>query len=99
MIKISGKIKKIEPTQTLSGGFEKRIFWLQDDDEKFPNTFQMECWKSDVNMLDEFKEEDSVTCYIDLKGKKFMGRDGQEKIMNTIKCWNFEKDGKLCKKI
>jgi hypothetical protein len=99
MIKITGTIKKIEPTQTLSGGFEKRIFWFEDDDIKFPNTFQIETWKGDVKMLDEYQLEDKVTCYIDLKGKKFIGRDNEERILNTMKCWNIEKDGKLWKKI
>lgn len=99
MIKINGTIKKILPTQTLSGGFEKRIFWMQDDDPKFPNTFQLECWKADTIMLDEYKVEDKITCYIDLKGKQFPGRDGEDKVTNTLKCWNIEKDGKLWKKI
>lgn len=99
MIKINGTIKKIFSTQTLSGGFDKRLFWIQDDDNKFPNTFQLECWKADVLMLDEYKIGDVITCYVDLKGKLFLGRDGEEKILNTMKCWNIEKDGKLWKKI
>jgi len=99
MIKINGTIKKVFPTQTLTGGFEKRIFWLMDDDQKFPNTFQLECWKGDTIMLDEYNVGDIVTCYIDLKGKLFIGRDGDEKILNSMKCWNIEKDGKTWKKI
>ena len=98
MIKITGTIKKILPTQTLSGGFEKRIFWIEDDD-KFKNTFQLECWKADTIMMDDYNVDDKVICYIDLKGKLFLGRDNEEKVLNSMKCGNIEKDGKLWKKI
>lgn len=99
MIKITGKIEKVFPKQTLSGGFEKRVFWLDDQAENFPNTYQFELWKSDVEMIDKYKEGDVVTCFVDLKGKKFTGKDGEERITNTIKCWNIEKDGETYKKI
>jgi hypothetical protein len=98
MIKINGTIKKILPTQKLSGGFEKRLFWLEDDD-KYPNTLQLECWKTDVEMLNDFNVGDIIIAYVDLKGKMFMGRDNEEKVLNSLKCWNIEKDGKLFKKI
>jgi hypothetical protein len=98
MIKISGTIKKIFPTEKLSGGFEKRLFWLKDNDELYPNVFQLELWKQDVTMIDGYNEGDELICYIDLKGKHWQ-RDGREGVMNSLKCWNFEKDGKIHKKI
>ena len=99
MIKIVGKIEKVFPKQTLSGGFEKRVFWLNDESDKFPNTFQLELWKADADMIDKYQLGDTVTCYIDLKGKVFTGKDGEERVTNTIKCWNIEKDGELSKKM
>ena len=98
MIKIFGTIERIFPTEIKGNGFEKRIFWFKDDD-KYQNTFQLECWKTDTPMLDDYKVGDQVTCYIDLKGKAFTGRDGEEKITNSMKCWNIEKNGKTWKKI
>ena len=99
MIKIFGTIEKIFPTEIKGNGFEKRIFWLKDNDEKFPNTFQLECWKADTPMLDSYSIGDKVTCYIDLKGKIFPGRDGEDKVTNSMKCWNIEKEGKNWKKM
>ena len=99
MIKIFGTIEKIFPTEIKGNGFEKRIFWLKDNDEKFPNTFQLECWKADTPMLDSYSVGDKVTCYIDLKGKLFLGRDGEDKVTNSMKCWNIEKEGKTWKKM
>lgn len=98
MIKIYGTIKKIMPTETLSGGFTKRLFWLDDEEDKYPNTFQFELWKDDVNMIDSYEVGDVVTCFIDLKGKHWK-RDDKEGVMNSLKCWNIEKNGKSYKKL
>ena len=75
MIKISGTIEKIfETTKHLQKNgefFEKRLFWLHDKSDKFPNIYQMELWISDCPLIDNYKVGDYVTTYIDLKGKKW----------------------------
>lgn len=98
MIKITGKIKKKFDTNTFNNNFEKRLLWLEEVSEKYPNTWQLELWKQDCSMLDSYNEGDYVTCYIDIKGK-FWSRDGKEGVMNSIKCWNIEKDGKSYKEM
>jgi single-strand DNA-binding protein len=97
MIKLSGKIKKVFNTETFNT-FEKRTFWLEDVSEKYPNTWQLELWTSDIDMIDHYSVGDFVTVYIDIKGK-FWSRDGKEGVMNTLKCWNIEKEGKPFKEI
>ncbi len=97
MIKLSGKIKKVFDKETFSN-FEKRTFWLEDVSDKFPNTWQLELWKTDVDMIDHYAVGDFVTVYLDIKGK-FWSRDGKEGVMNTLKCWNIEKEGKPFKEI
>jgi hypothetical protein len=99
MIKISGKVKQIFETKVF-GNFEKRTFWVEEVAEKYPNTWQLELWKDDCNMADSFSEGDYITCYIDIKGSAFQKKDGSgESVMNTLKCWNVEKDGKTFKAI
>jgi len=68
MIKLSGKIKKVFNTETFNT-FEKRTFWLEDVSEKYPNTWQLELWTSDIDMIDHYSVGDFVTVYIDIKGK------------------------------
>ena len=51
MIKITGTIKKIFPVEKKSNNFDKRLFWFEDDDEKYKNVFQIELWKTDVEMI------------------------------------------------
>lgn len=97
MLKLQGKIKRVFETQTF-GNFEKRVFWLDDVNEQYPNTWEFELWKKDVTMIDAYNEGDFVTVYFDVKGKVY-SKNGQDFCMNTLKCWNFEKEGKLFKPI
>ena len=97
MIKVSGKIKKIFDS-AVYGTFEKRVIWLEEVSEKYPNTFQFELWNEDIAMPDSYREGDYVTCYIDLKGK-YWDKGDKDGVMNTLKCWNIEKDGKSFKEI
>lgn len=97
MIKLSGKIKKVFATETFSN-FEKRTFWLEEVSDKYPNTFQLELWKQDCPMIDNYELDDFVTVYVDIKGK-YWNRNDKEGVMNTLKCWNIEKEGKPFKQI
>ncbi len=98
MIKLVGKIKKIQDKET-HGGFDKRLMWLEEVVDKYANTWQLECWKDDCPMLDNYDEGDYVTCYIDIKGKYWSKEDGRHGVMNSLKCWNIEKDGVAFKKV
>jgi hypothetical protein len=50
-------------------------------------------------MLDSYNEGDFITAYLDIKGKHWSKDDGKEGVMNTLKCWNIEKEGKTYKEI
>jgi hypothetical protein len=97
MIKVSGKIKEIFPTETF-GTFEKRVVWLEEVAEKYANTYSLEIWGTDCPMADSLSVGDYITAFIDLKGK-FYEKNGKEGVINTLKCWNFEKDGKSYKEV
>lgn len=103
MIKLTGVIKKMGNVESFGQSdkpFNKRIFWIQEISDIYPNTWQLEFWQDDCQMGDSYGEGEFVTCYVDIKGKAFMKRDGSgEGIINTLKCWNVEKDGKTYKEI
>ena len=102
MIKLEGKIKKVFGTETFNN-FEKRIFWLEEvksAEPRFTNTWQLELWKADCSMIDKYREGDYITAYVDIKGKAYIKKnDNSEGVMNTLKCWNIEKDGVSFKQI
>ena len=97
MIKLSGTIEKIFESEE-KASFKKRKLWLKQTLDKYPNVWQIECWKGDCDMLDSYNQGDFVTCVIDIKGSQFETNNGIF-VMNTLKCWNIEKDGKLFKEI
>ena len=102
MIKLEGKINKIGDTEARGNPdkpFYKRIFWLSEVSENYPNFWQLELWQDDCKLIDNYKVGDFVTCYIDIKGQKWKKGDGTEVVMNSLKCWNFEKEGKSLKEI
>lgn len=102
MIKLTGVIKKMMPTDFIGQGekqFRKRLFWVQEITDMYPNTWQIEFWQDDCQMGDAYNEGDFVTCYVDIKGKLFIKKDATEGVINTLKCWNVEKDGKTYKAI
>lgn len=90
-VRLTGKLKKIFPLE-IKGNFEKRIAWLEETKKEFANTWQIEFWQGDALMLGHYKEGDIVTCVIDIRGRTWE-RDGKNGVMNTLKCWNIEKDG------
>ena len=97
---LSGTIIKKFETKNF-GTFEKRLFWLQEvtNSERNPNTWELELWKGDCELLDRYNEGDYVICYVDIKGKIIPnGRNG-DWVANSLKVWNFEKDGVTAKKI
>jgi hypothetical protein len=101
MNKLSGRITKIFDTISF-GTFEKRKLWLEEvtNSERTPNTWELELWKGDCEMLNNYKEGDYVTCYVDIKGKVIPnGKDGKDWVANSLKVWNFEKDGVIAKKL
>jgi len=101
MIKLEGKIKEVFPIIP-NPKFEKRIFWLQEvaAESRYANTWQLELWKGDCSMLDNYNVGDYITAYIDIKGNSFTKKDGSgEAVGNTLKCWNIEKDGVSFKQI
>lgn len=103
MIKLSGKIQKIFEPESFGNQekkFEKQQFWLQEvgTESKYTNTWSMELWNADIQMSESLQEGDFVTCYVDIKGK-YYEKNGKEGVIVSLKCWNFEKDGKTFKEL
>jgi hypothetical protein len=99
MNKLSGNVLKIFDTVQY-GNFEKRKVWLEEvtNSDRSPNVWELELWKGDCEMLDNYKEGDYITCYVDIKGKVINAKD-KDWVANSLKVWNIEKDGITAKKL
>lgn len=89
--KFIGTIVTIFPVETF-GNFEKRVVWVLDSSGKFPNTYAVEFWQNDVNMMDSYRAGDNVEMSIDVRGNHWK-KNGKEGVINTLKCWRVEKVG------
>jgi|ERR1044072_2783776 hypothetical protein len=88
-VTLSGKIKTIFPAEVY-GNFEKRVMWLEETVDRYPQTYSIEFHQGDCNVLDAFKEGDEVQCSINLRGRHWQ-KDDKEGVMNTFQCWRIKK--------
>lgn len=88
-IVLQGRIKTIFPAEVY-GNFEKRVLWLEETVDRYPQTYSIEFHQGDCNVLDAFKENDQVECSINLRGRHWE-KNGKEGVMNTLQCWRIRK--------
>lgn len=94
-ITVTGTIKQIFNSEVY-GNFEKRVFWVEENTDKYPNTYQLEMQQGECNRLDSFKAGDKVECNIEVKGRWYH-KNGKEGVINTLKCWKLIKHGQEIK--
>jgi hypothetical protein len=86
---LSGRIKTIFSAEVF-GNFEKRVMWLEEQTDKYPQTYSLEFTQGDVNVLDAFKEGDQVECSINLRGRH-SEKNGKEYVFNSMQCWRIKR--------
>lgn len=83
---ISGVIYKINHIEQYAD-FTKRVFWVQELNIKYPNTWQLEMWHDDVAILSSFRENDIVSCEVTIKGKILENKNTRKDyVINILKC-------------
>lgn len=82
---LSGTIKKINPSE-VKGTFEKRIFHLGEEKDKYPSVWSLEAHQAFCNELDKYSVGDKIECHVDISG-----REWNDKAFNTLKCYRINK--------
>ncbi|HCQ29078.1 MAG TPA: hypothetical protein DIU39_02255 [Flavobacteriales bacterium] len=72
-LKLSGKIKLINDTQTWDSGFSKREFVITTD-EQYPQDVKFEVIKDKTSLLDNFTVGDNVDVSFNVRGNEYQGR-------------------------
>jgi hypothetical protein len=72
-LKLSGKIKLINDTQTFDSGFSKREFVITTD-EQYPQDVKFEVIKDKTSLLDNFSVGDNVDVSFNVRGNEYQGR-------------------------
>ena len=84
---ITGTVYTIGQTQQISDKFSKREIAITTA-ETYPQTILFQFSNDKCNLLDNGGIGENVTISYNLRGRTWTGKDGVEKIFNTIDGWN-----------
>ncbi len=84
---ITGTVYKIGQTNQVSDKFSKREIVINTTGEMYPQTILIQFSNDKCALLDNVKIGDNVSINYNLRGRKWSGNDGIEKVFNTIDGW------------
>lgn len=85
-MKVTGKIKLINETQTFGNNFNKRELVVTTD-EQYPQHILIEFTQDKCTLLDKFQVGQNVEVSINLRGRIWTNPDGVDKYFNSIQGW------------
>lgn len=89
-MEVQGKIKRLSDTQTLgSGGFRKREVVVTTE-EQYPQHLAIEFVQDKTELLNNYREGQSVKVSINLRGREWVSPQGETKYFNSIQGWRIE---------
>lgn len=91
-VEISGAIWKIRPTQLIGRDRTTyRKFYVRELNVKYPNVWGIEMWHDNVNLLDNLKEADVVTCKCVVRGRQWTNKMGFDDAIISLQCIEINK--------
>lgn len=91
--KMTGVVERIFDTETVNDKFRKRVFVINDMDEKYPQLISFQCIQDRVTILDTLGEGQEVEVAFNLRGREWTSPDGETKYFNTLEAWRVEATG------
>tara|TARA_X000000950_G_scaffold40040_1_gene43401 strand:- start:863 stop:1249 length:387 start_codon:yes stop_codon:yes gene_type:complete len=89
-MEIQGKIKLIKEVQEISPTFKKRELILTTD-EQYPQTLSVEFIQDKIDLLNNFKVDQSVKVGINLRGREWENPETKQlKYFNSIQGWRID---------
>ena len=89
-MEIKGKVIQINPVQTLgANNFKKASIWIETADQ-YPQTIEIEFVKDKADEIQAIEVGSDVTVKINIRGRKWTGNDGVEKVFVSIQGWEYE---------
>jgi translation initiation factor IF-3 len=89
-MEVVGKIKLVNAENVISEKYKKREVVVVTD-EQYPQSIMIEFTQDKCDLLNLYKEGDSVKVSINLRGREWVNPDGISKYFNTIQGWRIEK--------
>lgn len=90
---VTGIIKQVGKTQKVSDKFTKRELILKTEyGTPYPQYLLIQFTQKNVSKLDAFHPGDLVTVSLNIKGRQYTDKNGNETAFNTLEGWHIEKD-------
>ncbi|WP_212005766.1 DUF3127 domain-containing protein [Chitinophaga sp. HK235] len=88
-ITLTGTITDIFPAEVY-GNFEKRVLWLKENTENYPQHYSIEFTQGKGNELDSYNPGDVVEIGINLRGRHYE-KNGKAGVINSLQGWRIKK--------
>jgi translation initiation factor IF-3 len=89
-MEVVGKIKVVNAENVISEKYKKREVVVVTD-EQYPQNIMIEFTQDKCDLLNLYKQGDSVKVSINLRGREWVNHEGISKYFNTIQGWRIEK--------
>lgn len=89
-MEVTGKVKVVNAEQQISASFKKRELVVVTSEE-YPQPIMIEFTQDKCDLLNKYKEGDSVKVSINLRGREWINPQGEAKYFNSIQGWRIEK--------
>lgn len=90
-MEIKGKVVNVKPVETVgSNNFKKSSIWIETTTDQYPQTIEIEFVKEKADEIQTIEVGSDVTVKINIRGRKWTGNDGVEKVFTSIQGWKVE---------
>lgn len=89
-MEITGTLYKKMDTQQVTDNYQKRNFIIKVEGT-YPEYVLMQVSNIKCNLLDTFKVGETLKCGINIKGKLWTNKQGEETVINNIEAWKINK--------
>ena len=86
---ITGRIAVLKPTQVVSDKFSKREFVIETT-EQYPQLIPLEFHQDNCNILELYRLGDEVEVGYNLRGRKWISPQSEEKYFLTLQAWSIK---------
>ena len=90
-MEIKGKVVNVKPVETVgANNFKKASIWIETTTDQYPQTIEIEFVKEKADEIQTIEVGSDVTVKINIRGRKWTGNDGVEKVFTSIQGWKVE---------
>lgn len=89
-MEVKGTLKLVNDTQQITDKFRKREFVVATQ-EQYAQFITMELQGDNCDVIDAYAEGEEIVVSINLRGRMWTNKEGEDKYFNTIVAWKIQR--------